>query len=93
MRDYPFERPGGEEPVGERWEHRVEVFGMEWRRHERLPDAEGLQRKLNEWGVQGWQLVTFEPVRDEHRYTGGPMTEDESPRAAYIAILKRQLTA
>jgi hypothetical protein len=79
-----------EESVDERWEHRVEVFGMEWRRQERLPDAEGLQRKLNEWGTQGWQLVAFEPVRDEHRSAGAVTTVDQSPRDAYIAILKRR---
>ncbi len=74
----------------ELWEHRVEVFGMEWRRQERLPDAEGLQRKLNEWGAQGWQLVTFEPVRDEHPPPDASTAVDQSPRAAYIAILKRR---
>ena len=69
------------------WEHRVEVFGMEWRRNERLPDAEGLERKLNEWGASDWELVSFQVVRDE----GAPAGEDESPaaRAAYLAILKR----
>lgn len=79
--------------MDDRWEHRVEVFGMEWRRHERLPDAEGLQRKLNEWGAQGWQLVAFEPVRDEHRSPATVTGEDEAPRAAYIAILKRHVVA
>jgi hypothetical protein len=79
--------------VDEQWEHRVEVFGMEWRRQERLPDAEGLQRKLNEWGTQGWQLVTFEPVRDEHRTAEGATPADQSPRAAYIAILKRRVAS
>lgn len=73
------------------WEHRVEVFGMEWRRQERLPDAEGLQRKLNEWGAQGWQLITFEAVRDEHPGFGSETTMDRTPRAAYIAILKRRV--
>lgn len=72
----------------EQWKHRVELFGMEWRRNERLPDAEGLERKLNEWGAQGWQLVTFEVVRDEHRDRRG--ADDEPPRAAYLAILKRR---
>ncbi|MGH8909934.1 MAG: hypothetical protein ACRD0K_26425 [Egibacteraceae bacterium] len=74
----------------EQWEHRVELFGMEWRRQQRLPDAEGLQRKLNEWGAQGWQLVAFEMVRDEYsaveRSEGGA---DIAPTAAYLAILKR----
>ena len=79
--------------MNEHWEHRVEVFGMEWRRHERLPDAEGLQRKLNEWGSQGWQLVAFEPVRDEHPSAGAATTVDPSPRAAYIAILKRRVAS
>ena len=74
----------------EQWEHRVEVFGMEWRRHERLPDAEGLQSKLNDWGAQGWQLIAFEMVRDEHREVEATEgTEEPSPRAAYLAILKR----
>lgn len=73
----------------EQWEHRVELFGMEWRRQERLPDAAGLQRKLNEWGTDGWELVAFEMVRDE--YTAEPADDqsDPSPRAAYVAILKR----
>jgi hypothetical protein len=74
----------------DRWEHRVEVFGMEWRRQERLPDAAGLQRKLNEWGADGWELVAFEVVRDEHQEPaadGAP--PDSSPRAAYLVILKR----
>jgi hypothetical protein len=76
--------------VQQQWEHRVEVFGMEWRRQERLPDAEGLQRKLNEWGTQGWELIAFEMVRDEHPTLGGPPTAaDPSPTAAYLAILKR----
>jgi hypothetical protein len=66
------------------WEHRVEVFGMEWRRNERLPDAEGLQRKLNEWGENDWELVSFNVVRDEAAGAG-----EEGPRAAYLAILKR----
>jgi hypothetical protein len=65
---------------------------MEWRRQERLPDAEGLQRKLNEWGTQGWQLVAFEPVRDEHLSIESETVVDRSPRAAYIAILKRRLS-
>jgi hypothetical protein len=78
--------------LDEQWEHRVEVFGMEWRRQERLPDAEGLQRKLNEWGAQGWQLVAFEPVRDEHR-SAGLTAADPSPRAAYLAILKRRVAS
>jgi hypothetical protein len=78
-----------EESVDERWEHRVEVFGMEWRRQERLRVAEGLQRKLIVWGSQGWQLVAFETVRDEHRSAGAASPVDQSPRAAYIAILKR----
>ncbi len=69
----------------ELWEHRVELFGMEWRRQHRLPDADGLQRKLNEWGAQGWQLVAFEMVRDE----GPEVAVDASPTAAYLAILKR----
>lgn len=74
----------------EQWEHRVELFGMQWRRQERLPDAEGLQRKLNEWGAQGWQLVAFEMVRDEHVAFGEAKTAtDPSPTAAYLAILKR----
>lgn len=71
------------------WEHRVEVFGMEWRRNERLPDAEGLQRKLNEWGAQDWELVSFQVVRDE------AVATDEAtgtPRAAYLALLKRPRT-
>jgi hypothetical protein len=79
--------------VDEQWEHRVEVFGMEWRRQGRIPDAEGLQRKLNEWGVQGWQLVTFEPVHDEHRSADAAPSTDPSPRAAYIAILKRRVAS
>ncbi len=69
------------------WEHRVEVFGMEWRRNERLPDAEGLQRKLNEWGAAGWELVAFEVVHDE-----GPVPDDDEgmgPSAVHLAILKR----
>jgi hypothetical protein len=72
----------------EKWEHRVELFGMEWRRQERLPDAEGLQRKLNEWGADGWELVSFEMVRDEHAAPKGA-EPDATPRAAYLAILKR----
>ena len=71
------------------WEHRVELFGMEWRRQERLPDAAGLQRKLNEWGTQGWELVAFEMVRDEHVPVGQSDASDRSPTAAYLAILKR----
>jgi hypothetical protein len=79
--------------VQEQWEHRVELFGMEWRRQYRLPDAEGLQRKLNEWGAQGWQLVAFEMVRDEHPAEGAPESVvDASPTAAYLAILKRPKT-
>ncbi|MGH8902970.1 MAG: DUF4177 domain-containing protein [Egibacteraceae bacterium] len=75
------------------WEHRVELFGMEWRRQERLPDADGLQRKLNEWGAQGWELVAFEMVRDEHVTVGGrEAPADRSPTAAYLAILKRPKT-
>ena len=66
---------------------------MEWRRQERLPDAEGLQRKLNEWGEQGWQLVAFEPVRDEHRSPAAGASEHASPTAAYIALLKRRQAA
>jgi hypothetical protein len=77
----------------DRWEHRVEVFGMEWRRHERLPDARGLQRKLNEWGAEGWQLLAFETVRDEHPASGSQASADPSPRTAYIAILKRQASS
>jgi hypothetical protein len=72
------------------WEHRVEVFGMGWRRNERLPDAEGLQRKLNEWGADGWELVAFEVAHDE-----GPPPEpsdaEDAPSAVYLAILKRQV--
>jgi hypothetical protein len=79
--------------VDDQWEHRVEVFGMEWRRQERIPDAEGLQRKLNEWGAEGWQLVTFEPVRDEHRQAEAATSADRSPRAAYLAILKRRVAS
>jgi hypothetical protein len=70
------------------WEHRVEVFGMEWRRNERLPDAESLQRKLNEWGGEDWELVSFEVVRDE----GAPMGDEQGPRAAYLVILKRPVS-
>ena len=69
------------------WEHRVEVFGMEWRRNERLPDAESLQRKLNEWGEQDWELMSFQVVRDEWRLA--EHDEGSEPRAAYLAILKR----
>lgn len=68
-----------------RWQHRVEVFGMEWRRNERLPDAEVLQRKLNEWGEDDWELVSFQVVRDE----GAAVAGEQGPRAAYLAILKR----
>jgi hypothetical protein len=76
--------------VQRQWEHRVELFGMQWRRQERLPDAEGLQRKLNEWGEQGWELIAFELVRDEHVAVGrSEATADPSPTAAYLAILKR----
>ncbi|MGH8886537.1 MAG: hypothetical protein ACRDYX_15450 [Egibacteraceae bacterium] len=72
------------------WEHRVELFGMQWRRQERLPDAEGLQRKLNEWGVEGWELVAFEMVRDEYVAVGGSQAAaDPAPTAAYLVILKR----
>ena len=71
------------------WEHRVELFGMEWRRQERLPDAEGLQRKLNEWGAEGWELVAFEMVRDEHEGPARPAVSASAPTAAYLAILKR----
>lgn len=67
------------------WEHRVEVFGMQWRRNERLPEAEGLQAKLNEWGADSWELVAFELVRDEH----AAQPADGGARAAYLAILKR----
>jgi hypothetical protein len=76
--------------MAEQWEHRVELFGMEWRRQERLPDAAGLQRKLNEWGAEGWELVAFEMVRDEYQgaETAG---SDSSPTAAYLAILKRRV--
>jgi hypothetical protein len=79
--------------MDDRWEHRVEVFGMEWRRHERLPDAEGLQRKLNEWGAEGWELLAFETVHDEHPASGLEVDADRSPRAAYVAILKRRVTS
>ena len=76
--------------MNEEWEHRVEVFGMEWRRQARLPDAEGLQRKLNEWGAQGWQLIAFEMVRDEHSaMVEATQQQEAAPRAAYLAILKR----
>ena len=74
-----------------RWEHRVEVFGMEWRRNDRLPDAEGLQRKLNEWGQSDWELVSFEVVRDEGGV--GEHVDVPGPRAAYLAILKRPMPA
>lgn len=73
----------------DQWEHRVEVFGMEWRRQERLPDAEGLQRKLSEWGSDGWELVAFEMVRDEHKSSDAAAAPDSSPTAAYLVILKR----
>ena len=73
----------------DQWEHRVELFGMEWRRDHRLPDAEGLQRKLNEWGRQGWQLVAFEMVRDEHLASGPEERAEATPTAAYLTILKR----
>jgi hypothetical protein len=63
---------------------------MQWRRQERLPDAAGLQRKLNEWGAQGWQLVAFEPVHDEYPPADSDAVVDRSPRAAYVAILKRR---
>lgn len=77
--------------MSERWEHRVELFGMEWRRQERLPNAEGLARKLNEWGAEGWELVAFEMVRDEHEEAGAAETSAPvAPRAAYLAILKRR---
>lgn len=76
-----------------RWEHRVEVFGMEWRRHERVPDAQGLQRKLNEWGAEGWQLLAFETVRDEQPAAGSRASADSPPRTAYLAILKRQASS
>lgn len=76
--------------MSDQWEHRVELFGMEWRRQERLPDAEGLQRKLNEWGADGWELVAFEVVRDEHRAPDEPTAVDSSPRAGYLAIMKRR---
>lgn len=79
--------------MDERWEHRVEVFGMEWRRQARLPDAEGLQRKLNEWGAEGWQLLAFDTVRDEYPASGSDAPADGSPRTAYIAILKRRMTS
>ena len=76
--------------MSEQWEHRVELFGMEWRRQERLPDAAGLQRKLNEWGADGWELVAFEMVRDEHQPELSGGASDSSPTAAYLAILKRR---
>lgn len=76
--------------MSDQWEHRVELFGMEWRRHERLPDAEGLQRKLNEWGKQGWELVAFELVRDEHKTPEPAGDASSPPTAAYVAILKRR---
>lgn len=72
----------------DQWEHRVELFGMEWRRQQRLPNAEALQLKLNEWGVDGWELVAFEMVRDEHNVPAAS-PPDSSPTAAYLAILKR----
>jgi hypothetical protein len=74
----------------DQWQHRVELFGMEWRRQERLPNAEGLQRKLNEWGSDGWELVAFEMVRDEHNVpAAATAATDSSPTAAYLVILKR----
>jgi hypothetical protein len=76
--------------MAERWEHRVELFGMEWRRQERLPDAAGLQRKFNEWGAEGWELVAFELVRDEHEPEAPGGASDPAPTAAYLAILKRR---
>jgi hypothetical protein len=69
------------------WEHRVEVFGMEWRRNERLPDAEGLQRQLNQWGAEDWELVSFQVVHDEGASAG--TAESDGPRAVYLALLKR----
>ena len=75
----------------DQWEHRVELFGMEWRRQERLPNAEALQRKLNEWGAEGWELVSFEMVRDEHQTAeDAAAATTASPTAAYLAILKRR---
>jgi hypothetical protein len=56
-------------------------------RHHPLPDAEGLQRELNDWGAEGWQLVAFEPGRDEH--VPDQADPDPSPTPAYLAILKR----
>jgi hypothetical protein len=35
--------------------------------------------------------VAFEPVRDEHLPIESETAVDRSPRAAYIAILKRRL--
>lgn len=72
------------------WEHRVELFGMEWRRQDRIPKAEALQRKLNEWGAEGWELVAFEVVRDEHEMAGQAAQADFSPASAYLALLKRK---
>lgn len=93
MRDLSQEMMQGVGEMDDRWEHRVEVFGMEWRRQSRLPDAEGLQRKLNEWGAEGWQLLAFDTVRDEHPASGSDAPTDPSPRTAYIAILKRRMTS
>lgn len=79
--------------MSDKWEHRVELFGMEWRRQDRIPKAEALQRKLNEWGAEGWELVTFEVVRDEHKLAGHADGAESSPAAAYLAILKRKTTS
>ncbi|MPZ89539.1 MAG: hypothetical protein GEU81_16045, partial [Nitriliruptorales bacterium] len=69
----------------DQWEHRVELSA--WSGDDRSdPNAEALQLKLNEWGVEGWELVAFEMVRDEHIAPEPDAAAlDSSPTAANLA--------
>lgn len=71
-----------------RWEYGVEEFSMadRWTRKKQHEEMARLHAKLNEWGAQGWELISYESI---------PMYGSWSSKLAgyaYLLLFKRPAT-
>ena len=47
------------------WEYRVETIGSTFRG----TSDEDVEETLNEWGLDGWEVITFHPIQGSNKIT------------------------
>jgi hypothetical protein len=52
-------------PETQKWEYRAQSLGTFWSE----PKLEDIETTLNEWGLEGWEVVSAYPVHGSNKIT------------------------